>query len=409
MVEEDVDAKDFESILDLVKGSGSFRSLTLRWHYRSRHESLIAFSNATFYDGRLVTFPSSQIDSPDVGIELYRVDGVYRRGTSRDNPIEAEKVAERVIHHFSTRPELTLGIVTFSESQAYLIEQAVETARESHPHLDRYFTDDRLDGFFVKSLESVQGDERDVMIFSIGYGPDEFGKMQMNFGPVNKAGGWRRLNVAITRARFRNEIVSSVTAADISTGSVNDGVRHLRRYLDYAERGLPALGLDDVESKGDPESPFEESVLGTIRSWGFDATPQVGAASYRIDIGVRHPEHPGGYLLGVECDGYMYHSSRVRRDRDRLREQVLRRLGWTLHRIWGTAWYRNRRGEEERLRSAIENALSRPMQGLMVASEVTDDEIVRRGRRGRSSDPRREANLGSAVSGRPSSASTALV
>jgi hypothetical protein len=375
--EEDVDAKDFESILDLVKGSGSFRSLTLRWHYRSRHESLIAFSNATFYDGRLVTFPSSQIDSPDVGIELYRVDGVYRRGTSRDNPVEAEKVAERVIHHFSTRPELTLGVVTFSESQAYLIEQAVETARQSHPHLDRYFTDDRLDGFFVKSLESVQGDERDVMIFSIGYGPDEFGKMQMNFGPVNKAGGWRRLNVAITRARFRNEIVSSVRAADISTGSANDGVRHLRRYLDYAERGLPALGLDDVGSKGDPESPFEESVLGTIRSWGFDATPQVGAASYRIDIGVRHPEHPGGYLLGVECDGYMYHSSRVARDRDRLREQVLRRLGWTLHRIWGTAWYRNRQGEEERLRSAIDYALSRPMQGLMATSEVTDDEIVR--------------------------------
>jgi len=375
--EDEVDAKDFESILDLVKASGSFRSLTLRWHYRSRHESLIAFSNATFYDGRLVTFPSSQFDSPDVGVELFKVDGVYRRGTSRDNPVEATKAAERVIHHFSTRPSLTLGVVTFSEAQAYLIEQAVEEARQSHPHLDRYFTDDRLDGFFVKSLESVQGDERDVMIFSIGYGPDEFGRMLMNFGPVNKPGGWRRLNVAITRARFRNEIVSSVTAADISTVSANEGVRHLRRYLDYAERGLPALGLDDAESKGDPESPFEESVLGAIRSWGFNATPQVGASGYRIDIGVSHPEHAGGYLLGVECDGFMYHSSRAARDRDRLREQVLRRLGWTLHRIWGTAWYRNRQGEEARLRAAIDSALTRPIQGLMVSAEATDDEIVR--------------------------------
>ncbi|MCI0686855.1 MAG: DUF4011 domain-containing protein, partial [Sporichthyaceae bacterium] len=206
---EDADsAKDFESILDLVKSAGAFRSLPLRWHYRSRHEGLIAFSNASFYHGNLVTFPSAEHRGADVGVELFVVDGVYRRGTTRDNPVEAAKVAERVIHHFDTRPDLSLGVVTFSEPQAAAVEWAVELARLDRPDLDQYFTDDRLGGFFVKNLESVQGDERDVMIFSVGYGPDETGRTTMNFGPVNRPGGWRRLNVAITRARHRVEIVS---------------------------------------------------------------------------------------------------------------------------------------------------------------------------------------------------------
>ncbi|BAL91239.1 hypothetical protein AMIS_60190 [Actinoplanes missouriensis 431] len=358
------DGADFESVLDLMKGSAAFRSLTLRWHYRSRHEALIAFSNSSFYKGKLITFPGAEDVGPDVGVELIPVDGVYRRGSSRDNPIEAAKVAERVMHHFTTRPHLTLGVVSFSESQAAAIEYAVEQARQDRPELDQYFTDDRLGGFFVKNLESVQGDERDVMIFSIGYGPDEAGKTTMNFGPLNRAGGWRRLNVAITRARFRNEIVTSVGAADIAATAGSEGLRHLRRYLDYAERGIAARALDTTTG-GDAESPFEESVISVIRSWGYDLTPQVGAAGYRIDMGVRHPDRPGVYVLGVECDGFQYHSSKVARDRDRLRDQVLRGLGWRLHRIWGTAWYRNRAGEEERLRSAIERAVTAPIRGLL--------------------------------------------
>ena len=226
------------------------------------------------------------------------------------------------------------------------------------------FAESRLDGFFVKSLESVQGDERDVMIFSIGYGPDENGKITMDFGPLNRAGGWRRLNVAITRARYRNEIVSSIRAGDITGASANEGVRHLRRYLDFAERGLPALALD-TSSGGDAESPFEESVIQSIRSWGYDVTPQVGAAGYRIDMAVHHPDKPGVYVLGVECDGAQYHSSRVARDRDRLRDQVLVGLGWTMHRIWGTDWYRDRHGAERRLIEAIETAIQAPVRGLL--------------------------------------------
>jgi very-short-patch-repair endonuclease len=367
--EDSDDTAEFESILDLAKASGSFRSLTLRWHYRSLHEALIAFSNASFYEGKLITFPSTHSDGPDVGVELFWVDGTYRRGSSRDNPVEAAKVAERVIHHYDTRPALSLGVVTFSEAQAEAIETAVNRTRQDRPDLNRFFTNDRLRGFFVKSLESVQGDERDVLIFSIGYGPDENRKITMNFGPLNRQGGWRRLNVAITRARYRNEIVSSIRASDIPESVTSEGLRHLRRYLDYAARGTAALALD-TSSGGDAESPFEESVITVIRSWGYELTAQVGTAGYRIDIGIRHPDHPGVYALGVECDGYQYHSSKTARDRDRLREKVLHGLGWNLHRIWGTAWYRDRNGEERKLHAAIEHAIAEPVHGLL--TDVTE-------------------------------------
>ena len=367
------DTGEFESVLDSAKASGAYRNLTLRWHYRSRHEALIAFSNASFYGGQLVTFPSTHGDGPDVGVEFFYVDGTYRRGSTRDNPAEAEAVAKRVIHHYETRPQLTLGVVTFSEAQAEAVESAIRSARRQRPDLDRCFVNDRLRGFFVKSLESVQGDERDVLIFSIGYGPDENHKITMNFGPLNRQGGWRRLNVAVTRARYRNEVVSSIRAGDIPESVATEGVRHLRRYLDYAARGLPALALD-TRTGGDAESPFEESVISVIRSWAYDVTPQVGTAGYRIDIGVRHPAYQGVYALGVECDGYQYHSSKVARDRDRLREQVLRGLGWNIHRIWGTAWYRDRNGEEQRLRAAIEQAIAAPVRGLLTEVSQIDRE-----------------------------------
>ena len=359
------DSADFESILDLAKSAGVFRSLTLRWHRRSRHESLIAFSNFTFYDGKIITFPGARTDGPDVGVELFHVNGAYRRGTSRDNPVEAAKVAERTIHHYDTRPGKSLGVIAFSEAQANAIEAAVSEARQSRPDLDRFFDgNDRLRGFFIKNLEAVQGDERDVLIFSIGYGPDENGKLTMTFGPLNKQGGWRRLNVAITRALYRNEIVSSIRAGDIPASVTSRGVRNLRGYLDFAHRGMDALALD-ASTSADAESPFEESVISVIRSLGYDVSPQVGTAGYRVDIGVHHPEQPGAYALGVECDGYQYHSSRVARDRDRLRQDVLTGLGWRLHRIWGTAWYRDRAGAEAALLHAIENATAAPAEGLL--------------------------------------------
>ncbi|MFF8262084.1 DUF3320 domain-containing protein [Streptomyces virginiae] len=351
-------ADSFESVLDACKASGVLRGLPLRWHYRSRHENLIAFSNNDFYDNTMVTFPGAYEQSPDLGVEFFKADGVYDRGGRSNNPGEAAAVAQRVIHHFATRPGLSLGVVTLSKAQADAIEEAVQKARNARPDLDRFFTEDRLDGFFVKNLETVQGDERDVIILSVGYGRDHRGKLLSTFGPINRDGGWRRLNVAVTRARRRMEVVASFHGSELAD-SANKSVQHLKRYLQYAEHGPHILQTAAADPDAEPESPFEEDVLGVLRDWGYSVQPQVGVAGFRVDMAVRHPAAPGSYALGIECDGVMYHSSRAARDRDRLREAVLRDLGWKLHRIWGTDWYRNRRDAMARLRAAVEEACAR--------------------------------------------------
>jgi len=220
-------------VLDLAKASGSFGSLPLRWHYRSRHEALIAFSNAAFYAGHLAPLPGSS-NGVDAGVELLPGAGTYLRATTRDNPEEAARVAQRVIHHCDSRPGLTLGVVAFSEEQADAIEAAVGQARQQRPDLDEFFTGGRLRGFFVKTAEAVQGDERDVLILSVGYGPDGSGRLTPDFGPLTGQDGWRRLNVAITRARYRTEVVSSIRATDIPDSVTSEGLRHLRHYLAYA-------------------------------------------------------------------------------------------------------------------------------------------------------------------------------
>ena len=366
--EEDL-ANDFESILDLMKSSGGFNTLTLRWHYRSRHENLIAYSNHSFYDGGLVTFPGAIDEDENLGVKFHLVNGVYRRSTGQDNPKEALAVAARVLHHFDSRPKASLGVVAFSAAQRDSIENAITVARANRPDLDKYFKDDRLDGLFVKSLEEVQGDERDVIILSIGYGPDESGKVYRNFGPINRKGGERRLNVAISRARQLVEVVSSMTASQIGE-TASEGSRHLRRYLDFAERGTKALTLELGPAGLGTDSPFEDSVISAIRSWGYDVQPQVGVAGFRIDIGVKHPNAPGVFMLGIECDGAMYHSSRTARDRDRLRHEVLEGLGWQLHHIWGTGWYRHRERELTRLKELLEERSSAPVSGRVTPREV---------------------------------------
>ncbi|MER7913578.1 DUF3320 domain-containing protein [Streptomyces sp. NPDC096068] len=352
------DAPDsFESLLHACK-AGAMRELPLLWHYRSRHEDLITFSNREFYQNSMVTFPGAFDEGNDVGVAFLKAEGVYDRGGRRDNRTEADLVAARVLHHFDTRPGRTLGVVALSQAQASAIDQAVQQARLKRPDLDRCFTEDRLDGFFVKNLESVQGDERDVMIMSVGYGPDTYGKLGLNFGPINKNGGWRRLNVAVTRARHRMEVVASFHGASLAD-SPNESVQHLKRYLEYAENGPAVLARDAFQPDAEPDSPFEEAVLAVLRGWGHQVQPQVGVAGYRIDMGLRHPGMPGAYALGIECDGAMYHSSKTARDRDRLREQVLTGLGWRLYRIWGTDWYRDRAAAELRLREAVEQAIAR--------------------------------------------------
>ncbi|MFE7857232.1 DUF3320 domain-containing protein [Streptomyces sp. NPDC057403] len=363
----------FESLLHACK-AGAMRELSLRWHYRSRHENLITFSNREFYENSMITFPGALDTGNDVGVAFLKAEGVYDRGGRKDNRVEADFVAQRVIHHFDTRSDKTLGVVALSQAQASAIDQAVQQARLARPDLDHCFTENRLDGFFVKNLESVQGDERDVMIMSVGYGPDEYGKVGLNFGPINKSGGWRRLNVAVTRARYRMEVVASFRATGLPD-SPNENVQYLKRYLEYAENGPSVLARDVVQSDAEPDSPFEESVLAVLRGWGYRVQPQVGVAGYRIDLGVRHPELPGAYALGIECDGVMYHSSKAARDRDRLREQVLIGLGWRLHRIWGTDWYRGRAAAESRLRKAVEEAIAQgPLTGASTKATMNEPE-----------------------------------
>jgi very-short-patch-repair endonuclease len=333
-------------------------TLPLSWHYRSRHEALITYSNYRFYEGRLRTFPSAIQAGDGVGVTFVNAHGTYRRGGARDNPIEAAKVVERVLFHRQAHPDLTIGVVAFSSAHASAIEAEIEHQAQRHPELNKLRLDDRLDGFFVKNLENVQGDERDIILFSIGYGPDENGRFTEQLGPLGLQGGERRLNVAITRARSRVEVISSVTAAEFPGTSPAPGIRHLQNYLAFAEHGMSALALDVDTSSGDIESPFEEEVLRVVREMGYDATPQVGVAGFRIDLGVKHPGRPGEFVLGIECDGAAYHSSKVARDRDRLRQEILERLGWRIHRIWGPSWYRNRDAQSEQLRKAIEDAIA---------------------------------------------------
>ncbi|WP_262384641.1 DUF3320 domain-containing protein [Actinoplanes teichomyceticus] len=321
---------DQRSILELALACGAFRTLDLATHYRSRDESLIAFANHAFYQGRLNTFPAFAPAGPDGGVQLYPATG--------EQPL-AEVVATRVAHHLVTRPELTLGVVVCTPQDAAAVEAAVADMVVPPE-------DDRLRGFFIKDLDAVQGDERDVVIFAIG---DEFDDLR-------GADGWRRLNVAITRARRRVEVVSALRARDLPDG--DDSLRHLAGYLDYAARGMTALRLEEPDGV-ESQTPFEDSVRDVIRGWGYRVHTRVGAGAFRIDLAVRRSARRNApYALGIECDGTTYDSAPTARDRDRIREQVLTGLGWRLHRIWGTAWYLDRQREEARLRAAIEEAFA---------------------------------------------------
>lgn len=361
-VPEDEVGGSFQSVLDEL-GAAGIPPVMLRWHYRSRHESLIAFSNARFYDWKLVTYPSSIHKDPQLGIRLeYVPEGVYDRGRTRTNRKEAERVAELVHEHFRATPGKTLGVVAFSEAQRDAISQALEQRMDQFPELERFVAveGDRLAGFFMKNLENVQGDERDCMIFSVGYGKDADGVMTMGFGPLNREGGERRLNVAITRAREKVILVSSILARDIDVQATRmQGPILLRAYLDYAERGEEALSLPPGISAGEAESPFEEDVAAALRSLGYDIVPQVGCNRYRIDIGVVDPQYPGQFVLGVECDGATYHSAASARDRDRLRQEVLENLGWTIHRVWSPDWIMAKQRETDKLRQAVQRGIER--------------------------------------------------
>jgi very-short-patch-repair endonuclease len=353
--DEDAGTGSFESLLDVCLSLGMTRK-RLRWHYRSRREGLIAFSNRYFYGGRLVTFPSSdEATGPAVGF-VKVPDGRFKDGV---NPVEARRVAELVMEHARRARDRSLGVIAFSQRQQDRILDELEVLRRQSPDTEDFFSDERDDPFFVKNLENVQGDERDVILLSVGYGPDETGKVPMRFGPLNRAGGERRLNVAVTRARRAMTVVSSMTAADIDLSRTGaEGSKLLKAFLDYAERGPQALAGVVEAGTGAADSPFEQEVGDELVRRGFSIQRQVGCGGYLIDIAITDPQRGGKYLLGVECDGATYHSAATARDRDRLRQEVLEGLGWRLVRIWSTDWVRDREKQLKRILSALEAARS---------------------------------------------------
>ena len=352
--DEETATSDIESVLGLFAAQGAPERM-LRWHYRSRHESLIAVSNKEFYENRLLIFPSPDLGREDTGLVFHHLPHtVYDRGGSSTNVAEARAVAKAVIEHAKARPELTLGVAAFSSKQMMIIEDMVEEQRRKDPSCEGFFAAHPHEPFFVKNLETVQGDERDIILISLGYGRDASGKVSMNFGPLNRDGGQRRLNVLITRARRRCEVFSNITADDIDLRQTAAwGVRSLKTFLHYAQHGK----LDVAEESGrDFDSPFEEAVFRTLKNQGYQLHKQVGSAGYFIDLAVVDSVKPGRYLLGIECDGARYHRSQSARDRDRLRQQVLEGLGWTIHRIWSTDWFRNPRRELAKAVEAVERA-----------------------------------------------------
>ena len=282
-------------------------------------------------------------------------DSAYDRGGSRSNPEEARIVAKQVMEHARLRPNLTLGVSTFSTAQMEAVQNELEILRREDPSCEQtFFNAHPEEPFFVKNLENVQGDERDVIYISIGYGRDTNGRLTMNFGPLGKDGGERRLNVLITRARRRCEVFTNLNADDIDLSRTNArGVVALKRYLKYAETGTSDIS---IPTGNEADSPFEEEVADALRKLGFQVDHQIGSAGYFIDLGVKDPERPGRYLLGIECDGATYHSAQSARDRDRLRQQVLEGLGWRIHRIWSTDWFRTLDHELRKTVEAIEEA-----------------------------------------------------
>lgn len=350
------DSSAYESVLD---EAALLPERTLLWHYRSRHEHLIAFSNAKIYNGSLITFPSNVDRVPNMGVEYtYVPAGYYDRGGRKGNVIEAEKVVDLIFEHCRQFPNRSLGVIAFGEVQQLAIDTILRRRRMENQQYESFFDENRQEAFFIKSLENVQGDERDTIIFSIGYAKDASGVMRMNFGPLSKTGGERRLNVAVTRAKYNVKLVGSILPTDINTERVSaDGPKLLRGYIDFAMNGPAVLQNEIIESGYvQHDSPFESAVYNFLDRKGYKLATQVGCSGYRIDMAVKHPTLSGRYILGIECDGAAYHSARTARERDRLRQDVLESMGWKIYRIWSTDWIKDPVTEGQRLIEAVVDA-----------------------------------------------------
>ena len=370
--DEDEDlATPEESILELANVQFHPKHRLL-WHYRSKHEDLIAFSNHYVYDQELVIFPSPVPATKTLGISLIEVNGTFQKGI---NPAEAQVMLDAIVQFMKDTPERSLGVAVMNQSQMEQIESLVmreaETNKVVSDYLDFWVSArEGLEKFFVKNLENVQGDERDVIFVGTVYGRDPLGKFYQRFGPINGPAGKRRLNVLFSRAKEQIVTFSSIPMADFKPSPTNEGATLLRRWLEFSATKRLGETSRHEDRAGYPDSPFEEHVIEAIRSIGYIAVPQVGVSTYFIDIGVQHSTYPLGYICGVECDGASYHSSKSARDRDRLREEVLNRLGWDLYRIWSTDWFRDPLGCRAALKEYLDKRLALVISEM---PEIPDD------------------------------------
>lgn len=351
--DESFSAGDVESILGLCSAQ-SMPTRMLEWHYRSRHHSLITVSNHEFYNNRLYIVPHPSVSGSEGLVFRYIQNGVYDRGGKRTNTVEAQEVAKAVMQHAATTPNLSLGVGAFSVAQRDAVLAELERLRKDDPTHEEFFAAGVNEPFFVKNLENIQGDERDVIFISVGYGKDSSGYMTMGFGPLSADGGERRLNVLITRARERCEVFSSITADDIDLNRTKSfGTKSFKAFLSFAQNGHLDVGM---KTGRDFDSEFEEEVARALENLGYEVHSQVGVAGFRVDLAIVDPTKPGRYLLGIECDGAAYHSSRSARDRDRIRQAVLEDRGWIIHRIWSTDWFRRPQEQVAKTVEAIEKA-----------------------------------------------------
>jgi len=341
---------DFESILDAL--NSLFPPRMLQWHYRSRDERLIAFSNAYVYDKLLTTFPGVGGDACMEHVEV-----PWEPGSETNSPsAEVRRVVELILEHAASHPNESLGVIAMGIKHANRVDEALREQLRDHPELEPFFAEDREEPFFVKNLERVQGDERDAIILSVGYGKNDRGQMVYRFGPLLMAGGERRLNVAVTRAKRRMTLVSSFSSHDLDPERLgSESMKLLRSYVRYAESGGEDLG---ERATIIPQlNAFEVDVRDTLTAKGMRLVPQHGASGYRIDFAVQDPEQPGRFILAIECDGASFHSAQSARDRDRLRQEQLERIGWRFHRIWSSEWFHNKDAAVEKVLASYRDAL----------------------------------------------------
>ncbi|QDG52113.1 DUF3320 domain-containing protein [Persicimonas caeni] len=370
--EEIQEVEDLESILDECVASG-LQSRRLRWHYRSRDESLIAFSNFHYYDNDLFTFPSAMDELSSLGVSYRHIEeGYYDKGRTRTNEAEARAIVAEIVQRLKDPEDArrSIGVVTFSQAQQTLIEDLLDEARRDNPSIEPYFSDAVAEPVFVKNLENVQGDERDIMMFSICYAPDENGKLSMNFGPLNRKGGERRLNVAITRAREQLIVFAKLRAEQIDlTRTSARAVEHLKTFLKYAEIGPRAIAEATTRSSDSAaHSAIQRRIEEFLKDAGYDVRTNVGCSGYQVDVAVRHPDYPDTFLLGIELDGESYRLGSTARDRERTRLAVLKSLGWRIHRIWTADWWHNRDRELERLKARLEELRKEEPPALTTAT-----------------------------------------